>query len=145
MPSFCFLSAVGRPHAYSKAKGVFLSPSSPKALLNHASNAWFSGIQKSRRGPARSAAAWLGRPDLNRRLAESKSAALPLGYTPIQNYIIEGPDRSPTKWIRFGKEEGVSVVQFSPRGGNGTVLALRGNQIEAQRSEFDLERKKESA
>ena len=45
MPSFCFLSAVGRPHAYSKAKGVFLSPSSPKALLNHASNAWFSGIQ----------------------------------------------------------------------------------------------------
>ena len=45
MPSFCFLCAVGRPHAYSKAKGVFLSPSSPKALLNHASNAWFSGIQ----------------------------------------------------------------------------------------------------
>ena len=55
-------------------------------------------------------------------MTESKSAALPLGYTPIQNYIIEGPDRSPTKWIRFGKEEGVSVVQFSPRGGNGTVL-----------------------
>ena len=50
MPSFCFLCAVGRPHAYSKAKGVFLSPSSPKALLNHASNAWFSGIQK---GPHR--------------------------------------------------------------------------------------------
>ena len=77
---------------------------------------------KSRRGTARSAAAWLGRPDLNRRLAESKSAALPLGYTPIRNHKIEGPDRSPTKWIRFGKEEGVSVVQFSPRGGNGTVL-----------------------
>ena len=35
------------------------------------------------------AAAWLGRPDLNRRLAESKSAALPLGYTPIQNYKIK--------------------------------------------------------
>ena len=28
-------------------------------------------------------------PDLNRRLAESKSAALPLGYTPIQNYKIK--------------------------------------------------------
>jgi len=36
-------------------------------------------------------------------------------------------------------------VLFSPRGGNGTVFALRGNQIEAQRSGFDLERKKESA
>ena len=48
MPSFCFLCAVGRPHAYSKAKGVFLSPSSPKALLNHALDAWFSGIQKAR-------------------------------------------------------------------------------------------------
>ena len=66
------------------------------------------GIKKSRRGPARSAAAWLGQPDLNRRLAESKSAALPLGYTPIQNYKIKA-------------------------------------QIKAQRSGFDLERKKESA
>ena len=34
-------------------------------------------------------------------------------------------------------------MQFSPRGGNGTVFALKGNQIEAQRSGFDLERKKE--
>ena len=34
-------------------------------------------------------------------------------------------------------------MQFSPQGGNGTVFALRGNQIEAQRSGFDLERKKE--
>ena len=29
------------------SKRSFLSPSSPKALLNHASNAWFSGIQKT--------------------------------------------------------------------------------------------------
>ena len=32
------------------------------------------------------------------------------------------PNRSPAERVRFGKEEGVSVVQFSPRGGNGTVL-----------------------
>ena len=31
-------------------------------------------------------------------------------------------------------------MQFSPRGGNGTVFALRGNQIEAQRSGFDSEK-----
>ena len=31
-------------------------------------------------------------------------------------------------------------MQFSPQGGNGTVFALNGNQIEAQRSRFDLEK-----
>ena len=31
-------------------------------------------------------------------------------------------NRSPAERVRFGKEEEVSVVQFSPRGGNGTVL-----------------------
>ena len=67
------------------------------------------GIKKVAAGPRPGpAAAWLGRPDLNRRLAESKPAALPLGYTPIQNYKIKA-------------------------------------QIKAQRSGFDLERKKESA
>ena len=36
------------------------------------------------------------------------------------------------------------MVQFSLFGGNGTVFAPeRRNQIEAQRSGFDLERKKE--
>ncbi len=29
---------------------------------------------------------WLGWPDLNRRMPESKSGALPLGYTPIFHY-----------------------------------------------------------
>lgn len=51
------------------------------------------GIKKSPRTSTvcggMAGAAWLGRPDLNRRLAESKSAALPLGYTPIQNYKIK--------------------------------------------------------
>ena len=53
------------------------------------------------------------------------------------------PNRSPAERVRFGKEEGANIVQFSPQGGNGTVIALRENQIEAQRSGFDLERKKE--
>ena len=35
---------------------------------------------------------------------------------------LKHPNRSPAERVRFGKEEGVSVVQFSPRGGNGTVL-----------------------
>ena len=30
---------------------------------------------------------WLGWPDSDRRMRESKSRALPLGYTPVINYI----------------------------------------------------------
>ena len=36
---------------------------------------------------------------------------------------LKHPNRSPTEWVRFGKEEGANIVQFSPQGGNGTVLA----------------------
>ena len=61
----------------------------PSGHRDTAERSFYARHKKSRRGPARSAAAWLGRPDLNRRLAESKSAALPLGYTPIQNYKIK--------------------------------------------------------
>ena len=54
----------------------------PSGHRDAAERSFYARHKKSRRGPARSAAAWLGRPDLNRRLAESKSAALPLGYIP---------------------------------------------------------------
>ena len=37
---------------------------------------------------ARLAFFWLGWPDSDRRMPESKSGALPLGYTPIFSYII---------------------------------------------------------
>ena len=36
------------------------------------------------------------------------------------------PNRSPAERVRFGKEEGANIVQFSPQGGNGMVFALRG-------------------
>ena len=35
----------------------------------------------------------------------------------------KGSRRSPAERVRFGKEEGANIVQFSPQGGNGTVLA----------------------
>ena len=36
---------------------------------------------------------------------------------------IQNPNRSPASRVRLGKEEGANIVQFSPRGGNGTVFA----------------------
>ena len=36
-----------------------------------------------------SSLSWLGREDSNLRMAESKSAALPLGYAPIGSQIAE--------------------------------------------------------
>jgi hypothetical protein len=44
--------------------------------------------------PYRDATGWLGREDSNLRMAESKSAALPLGYAPLYGRIAADPART---------------------------------------------------
>ena len=48
MISLCFFCEVGRPHSYSKAKGVLLVYIiAIRLLLNHSPSEWFSAYKKA--------------------------------------------------------------------------------------------------
>src|SRR5882724_12097197 len=61
------------------------------ARLTHGTTRTFS---KRPETPRNGDSGWLGRQDSNLGMAESKSAALPLGYAPMPESAIRRPDHS---------------------------------------------------